>query len=75
VEVDSSDDNIEALGFKFFFDSEDFVKGVWLFGVSDFEGEGEEFDPWFLDIFGEAGGGAIDTDFDLSAQGHPGGLL
>ena len=75
MEVDSSDDEIEALGFKFFFDSEDFIKRVWLFGVSDFKGEGEELDFWFLDVFGKAGGRAIDTDLDLPAQSHTLGVL
>jgi len=69
VEVDFSDDNIEAVGFKFFFDSEDFVKGVLLFGVSDFEGEGEELDFWFWDLFRESSGRAIDTDLDIPTQG------
>ena len=70
-----SDDDIEALGFKFFFDSKDFIKRAWLFGVSDFKGEGQEFDFGFLDVFGESGGRAIDSDLDVSAQGHSLGVL
>lgn len=42
VEVDSFDCHIKALGLEFFFDSKDFAQGTSLFGVSHFEGEGQE---------------------------------
>ena len=73
VEVDFSDNEIEAMGFEFFFDSEDFIKGAGLFGVSDLKGEGQEFDFGFLDSFRETGGRAIDSDLDLSADMTVGG--
>ena len=75
MEVDPFDCHIETLELEFFFDAKDFTERVSLFGVSDFEGEGEEFDFWFWDVFGEAGGGAIDSDLDVPAQGDPFGLF
>lgn len=56
-------------------DSEDFIKGVWHFGISDLKGEGQQFDFGFKDLFRETGGGAIDTDLDLSAEGQAFGIL
>ena len=75
MEVDSSDDDIEVMSFQFFFDSEDSVKRVWLFGIGDSKRQGEEFDFGFLDAFREASGGAIDADLDLSAEGQAFGVL
>ena len=75
MEVDPFDCHIEPLGLEFLFDSKDFTERVSLFGVSHFKGEGHQFDLGFLDVLREAGGRAIDTDLDLSAQGHPLGFL
>ncbi|MBU1397510.1 MAG: hypothetical protein KKH85_01225 [Proteobacteria bacterium] len=75
VEVDSFGHDIEALSFQVFFYSKDFVERAGLFGVSDFQGEGHQLDPGFRDVFGESGGGAIDSDLDVPAQGHSLGVL
>ena len=56
-------------------DSEDFIKGAWFFGISDFKREGQQFDFGFRDLFRETSGGAIDTDLDLSAEGDSFGIL
>ena len=75
VEVDFSNNEIEPLGFEFIFDSKYFVKRVRLFGISDLQREGKEFDFWFWDRIGETGGRAIDSDLDLSADHDPMGVL
>ena len=56
-------------------DTEDSVERAWLFGVSDFKREGQEFDFGFWDLFRGSGGGAVDTDVDLFAEGQASGLL
>ena len=75
MEVDFSNNEIEPLGFEFIFDSKYFVKRVRLFGISDLQREGKEFDFWFWDRIGETGGRAIDSDLDLSADHDPMGVL
>ena len=56
-------------------DSEDFAKGVGLFGISDFKRQSQQFDFGLKDPFRESSGGAIDTDLDLSAEGQAFGIL
>lgn len=41
-----------------------------MFGISDFKGQGHQFDLGFFDAFRETGRGAIDPDLDLSAEGQ-----